>query len=208
MCEPATIAMVGVGISAASTAAKFQSDSQDASDAAKVQNKRYTGVAGSAMDSYFRGLNSIAQRSEQETAGASQAAQEVVTQAREATGTATAGAAARGVGGNSVTALLHEFASLEDDNLHTINTNLMWSKTQLGAEAEAIAANTQSRIASAAPSRVRGPSAPAAILGFAGSAMQWGAWSADHPPSTTASSNFGTPSAGGFDYPLSDMELV
>lgn len=123
------------------------------------------------MENYRANLGQLAIQGDQEYAAASQQATQNVQEAAAARGTVAARAAAAGVGGNSVEALLNEFSSIEATNAAALKRNLMWGNQARGDQARALAAGTQQQISSAAPNRIYGPSTPGYLATLAGIAM-------------------------------------
>lgn len=174
MCAPAAIAIpliASAASSAAAAGAQYAAQAQDAKAAGKFQNSQYSQTASIAMENYLRTIDVTNVRNQQETAAASQQAIENANESRSAQSTAMTSAAEAGVTGNSVAALLNDFAFHEAANNQTVYQNLQMQREQSDEYLKAARAEAYGQIASATPRRVRGPSSLGLGLQFGGIAL-------------------------------------
>lgn len=168
---PAAIAVAGLAVSAASTAAAYQGQQQAANAQSSYNKQQYAAVKKAAQQNYYQQVAAIQTRSDQDIAQTKQQAQGDMVTGEKAKASAKALAADRGVTGNSVDALLNDFGRIEHNNQATLDTNLTWRLQQYQADEKQAQSEGQQRIAGAAPAPVAFPSALAAGLQIGGSAL-------------------------------------
>ncbi len=171
MCEPTTIALAGLAISAASTATGFigaqqQADAQEEYNAFQQEQTRLNAEAAYAND-----FNAEQARLSQEAAADSREIQEAQIDAAKARATARTAAGEAGVSGLSVDALIADFnrseARFRDATRQQQEFDTLASRDRL-RQADA---RKQSRINSAVPQPVQRPSFLGAALRIGGAGV-------------------------------------
>lgn len=195
MCAPAAIPLVLFAVSAAATTAATVQQAQQASNAAKEQNAKYRSVSDAATINYYENLKQLAIQGDQENAALSQAGQQVAASATAARGTVQARAAAAGISGVSVEALLGEFSAIEAASNADLSRNREWAGMARADTARSLRANMQQQLSSAAPNRIYGPSVGGYLASMAGQAASaYSMYRANVPPYSSSSPTL--PSAG------------
>ena len=173
-----TVATLALG--AGSAIAGQASQASAARQQSVFQNQRYTKTAENAMAAYRDGLSQLMIRDNQEVSAASREATTASRVVRGQRSSARNLVASAGLGGNSVSALMREFDSLDADNQMVIDTNLRDRQQQIQQNMRSLRTDAQNRINSVEPQPVSGPSpfALALNLGSAGlqAANTWKAW--------------------------------
>lgn len=184
------LAAAGIAIAGSVVSYNAQQEQTDAAkDSARGQAaygaKRYLNTAEAAMESYRFQTGQIIQRTGQEDIQTDDLLQQNADQGASARSSVTAGAAAAGVSGNTVQALLRQFGALEAENAYKLNTNRMWSHTQAQDQMKGLQAQASARINDAMPNSINtfgGPSLAALGLDIAGSALKgFDRWAQNHP---------------------------
>jgi len=172
MCEPATISLALFAVGAAATTAATAQAANQAKETATTNNKRYNSIAEAAAENYRANLGQLAIRGDQEYAAAVQEGQQLTQAADAARGTVRTRAAAAGVSGNSVNALLDEFSAIEAASLSDLNRNQQWGAMSRQDTVRSLQSNMQQQLTNAAPSRIYGPSTAGYLASMAGLALQ------------------------------------
>lgn len=158
MCEPTTIALIGLAVTVAATGYGMYQQSEQAAAQNKYQDKMEAARNKQIEENYALSVSSanaqyraLQDRTGQETEAASQKALDLARQGAEARSTARVAAGEAGVSGLGVNALLNDFMAQEARSREAISTNLGYSKDQLVSEMEGVRAQAQGRIASVVP---------------------------------------------------------
>lgn len=167
MCDPVSLGVSSLIVGIGSAAASAVGQASTASANQKTANKKYNSIATAATENYLANLTQLGIRGDQEDAAATQTGRELQKQAAVATGSVKTGAAAAGVSGNTVDALLAEFAGIEGENMAAIQRNQAWARMARQDQARSLRSGTQQQISSAAPTQYTGPSPFAFALDLA-----------------------------------------
>lgn len=203
---PPAIAIAGLAVSAAGTAASYAGASQNASAQRAYQNAQYQAVKKAATANYEQQVATIGTRTNQDIAQTQQQANADLLSGEKAKAAGASQFADRGVQGNSVNALLADFGRIEANNQATLDTNLHWREQQYGQDELAARAEAQREISGAAPAPVAMPSALAAGLQIGGSSLSTysNVLNRTDPnatlPSTTPASKALPPASAGSDF--------
>lgn len=169
MCTvAAALPAVFQGVSAVASAS---AQSKQANAAAEAENARYNSTARAALDNYRHSISQLDLRMEEEAAAASQQATQTAAQVAAASGRARSAAGAAGVSGNSVEALISQFASVEAATNASIQTNLKWRERQLQGNKMEAQSGMQRTIDSATPRKYEGPDMLGLGFSLAGAAL-------------------------------------
>lgn len=162
----ANLAIATTAVSLGATGLMAYSQGQQAKEAANAQNARYRAVGDAAAADYRFNLGQLALAESQETASASVEAQNISMAGQANVAEFAAVKGAQGVGGTSVNEMISQFRRLEYADAYNMDRNLQWRQQQRRAEAVGLASGFQQRLASAAPSKVYGPSNAALLVGL------------------------------------------
>lgn len=163
--------MSSFALAAAGAATQYAENNQKAKAAGREGAERYRSVSEAALEDYNTNSRQLTIRNAQEDAAASQEAIALSHEADEASGSARAIAGARGVGGNTVDALLSEFSAIESENLFAGVRNRLWSRMAIEDHRLGLRSAAQQRISGAAPSRVFGQSGLSLALDIGGAGL-------------------------------------
>lgn len=142
MCEPTTIAMAALAMSAGSSIVGYQAQSNQA----KVQNAVYQQNKANSYEAMRNQYLGIQNRQAQEIEAASQAIQQRSVQSMQDQARANVASGEAGVTGFSIDRIMQDIGANVSRDISTIERNRDWTMTQLSEEAKGIAASTQSRI--------------------------------------------------------------
>jgi hypothetical protein len=142
MCDPVTIAAIGLGVSTASTGLGFLGSQQ----AAQSQTAANQSAADSARQSAILQHQTINTRVGQEREAASIASQSATRSQRAAQSRAFTAAGEGGVTGNSVNTLISDIGRSFGRDRTIIGRDLRNTENQLGLQARGVTAGAQSRI--------------------------------------------------------------
>ena len=137
MCEPTTIAMASLALSAASTAVSYQQQAGQA----KVQNQIHQNNQALALQSRNQSFADLSARQQQE---AQAAAQQINQQNREALQTAASvqvQMGESGVAGFSMNNIMRDIYGQSARNISTIENNRDWTLGQLEREKDGLQAS-------------------------------------------------------------------
>lgn len=172
MCEPATIiAVSALALSAASTYANYEAQTEQAKrmnayqDAAYAANKENATIAYNADSA----LLNRRQREEEEAAAEGKLKDRMQAEKLKAQAVTSAGEA--NISGLSVDRLLSGIERDALNNEGTINRNLESTKNQAEAQKEVLKANFRSSVASVNPGLYQGPSGLATGLAIGGQVL-------------------------------------
>lgn len=187
MCEPTTIAALGLVMSAASAGVGYYGQRQAAEAQQDYQDRMYSETAKQAYEAYSHNLRQIANRTEQERAAMMDRTTDNAIEGMSARASTRVAMGEAGVAGNTVEALLLDFERQEAINKLQLETNFGWLSQQAEEDKKGAAAQAQARVSGATPGPVAMPSALAAGLSIAGSSLntfdtiayrnQWGGYS-------------------------------
>ena len=158
-------------MSGAQAGLQYAGQSAAADAQSEYQNNQYTSTAKAAMAAYKQNITQAASQVSQESASVSDQVMKIQAAAGQAVGSANVSAAERGVTGGSVDALINDFSRIETTNKFNMETNLGWLKGSIFDSLKGSAAGNQSRISSAAPRPIQGPSPLELGLGLAGAGL-------------------------------------
>lgn len=171
MCDGASaIAVAGLVISAATTAYSYSEQSKATSAQNKFNQEAADEGSKLANESFKQQSASIGLRQQQEADASSQAKTENAKKAAQARATARVAAGEAGVAGLSVDALMNDYSRQEANQNSALTDNLSATNAQLQADLGGSRATALDRSLSLKRPGINGPSAGAALLGFAGQA--------------------------------------
>jgi len=174
MCYPM---MIAAGVAMAMSAMQITEQTKQAKEYNKSQSETYKDTAEAANENARHQYYALALRQQQEAAKTSQAVQKQNREALAAQGTALAAAADSGTSGNSVDALIADYARSAGSAKDAALQNLEWTNMQLDEEKQGVYAQTKSVINQAKPQYAAVPGLLGSILkiGGAGASAYFGA---------------------------------
>lgn len=140
MCDPMTIALVGMQVGTIAMQHKQQAD------AAKLQNAAYEQNRLNATTSLMGNYQQAQERQRQEIASASNAIQQRRMEEMRQGASARAAAGEAGISGFSVDALLRDVSAVGARDVMNTTTNRDWSLTQLNHEMRGARASAENQI--------------------------------------------------------------
>lgn len=168
MCSlPAAV----IGLQAAQGAYNFVSGNKFARDMQRYQENRSEIIAESARADAVQKYSSLAKRSRQEQRSAQQRIAAITREAALARGRVSSGAAASGVEGASVDAVLNDFAVQESARVVAARQDAAASQDQLADVRRSVEAEAQQRIFSSIGSPIQTPSLFGSLLEIGTSAL-------------------------------------
>lgn len=187
MCSPTAVAVVGLVISAAGTAASYQQQENAKNAQENFQKRRYEETAANAEASFLAQSAQNNLRIQQEAEAAAQATQQVKKQQAKARSAAVVSAGEAGVTGLSVDALLADFDRTASARNEAIRRNFEFTAQQIGVSGQGLAAQAQAQKNGAIGKPVAGPSLVGAGLQIGGAGLD----SYDYYRRNSATDNLG-----------------
>jgi len=172
MCEPLTIAAVGVSLAGAAANASSQSAN------AAAQNRHNAAMSlrnqETARQTARNQYDALGARIEQERVRTGEESKKISREAMEARSRVVASAAEAGVAGGSLDALLEDFERQEGEYQALLDLNLEFTEDQAERDKEAARIGLEGRLLSSTPNRIQGPNMLGAALGAFSTALSTG----------------------------------
>lgn len=159
-------------MSAASAAAQYQGQKENADAQAGYENQMYSATAKNATANYLNQVSQTQLGLDQARMSATESGLQNQVAGMSGKATAATMMGEHGVTGNSVKELLSNFDRIQQGNNTTLATNLRWQQLQGQQQMLGYQAQAQGRIAAATPAPVVQPSAAALGIGLAGAGLQ------------------------------------
>lgn len=171
MCEPTTIAVIGLAVSAAASAVSYQQQENAADAQENFQRRRYEETAANAEASFLAQAAQNNLRIQQEAEAAAQEIQHVKKTQAQARSAAVVSAGEAGVTGLSIDALLADFDRTAATRNEAIRRNFEFTAQQIGVSGQGLAAQAQNRKNGAVGGPIARPNAIGTGLQIGGAAL-------------------------------------
>jgi len=158
MCDPVSIGIATIGLTAGSSALSFMSAKKDAQKAALDNKHNYEANKQAAIDAAMLNEHELSLRQSEEFLANSAQLQDMTRQETANLSTTTVSAAEAGVSGNSLDAVLADIKGKSSLNKTRLQENSQMRTDQLGRDKESVLVEAKNNIATVRQTNVRQPS--------------------------------------------------
>lgn len=180
MCDPVSLS----GLAIAQGGANFIIGNQQAKEQAKFEAARAEAIATATVADAVNKFSALGHRSAQEKERAAREILQITRQGASATGTVKASAAASGVEGASVDAVLSDFARQQIARIEVATGDAEATEEQLQRQRDSVAAQGTSRLFESRPRPVARPNLFGALIDITAGVLQANATGIAEGPTT------------------------